>query len=246
MHKNLLRAVSPMLFFLALAALPGCDPSGPPGRGEYLVRVGERTVTVREFNQAFELVKTAFPQSLDPGAAGLQEARRKLLEEMTIELVMLARAEELGLSVSDDELEAAVASVKADYPPGVFEQTLIESAVPVEAWRQRIRTRLLMEKLMEQELREKIVVTAEDLAAHYDRHYRGKAAGADSQEKFQRLKETIVADLQREKMEALYSGWIDSLKRKHSVEVNQPLWAQIQAGGTAAPEIPAAKPAPAQ
>jgi hypothetical protein len=208
-------------------AIQGCSPSGSEGTDDYLVRVGRRKITAHDFLQAFELAKTSHPDSINKNPAALQEARQQLLDDMLIELVMFNRAEEVGISVSDAELDAAVAAIQADYPPGVFEQTLIESAVPFEVWKQRMRSRLLMEKLVQAELGPKVAISPEDVAAYYDQHYRGKAGGADSEEKFQRLKETIVADLQRKKLEDAFPGWIDGLKQKYPVEVNQQLWAEL-------------------
>jgi len=222
------RAVGWIALFLGLVSLWGCGPPGSEPAEDYLIRVGERKVTVREFLQAFELAQTAYPGSVAQTPAGMKEARTQLLNEMATELVMFKRAGELGLSVSDVELEAAVAAVKSDYPPGVFEQTLIESAVSFDAWKHRLRSRLLMEKLVDAELRGEIAISAEDVAGYYDQHYRGKAAGADSDEKLQRLKETIVADLQRQKIEDAFGAWIARLKEKYPVDVNQEAWGRLE------------------
>jgi len=128
-------------------------------------------------------------------------------------LILLKRSEELEIKVSQAELNAAVDAVKGDYPPGVFEQTLVESTVSFETWKQRVRLRLLLDKLMEVELSPQVVITAEDLEAYYDRNYRGKAFEADSDQKFERLKEILVADLRREKMEEAFESWIEGLKQ---------------------------------
>ena len=228
---------------IAVLTVLGCSPSGSERTDDYLVRVGNRKITPHEFLQAFELAKTSHPDSIDRNPAVLQEAREQLLDEMTVELVMLNRAEEVGISVSDAELDAAIAAIKADYPPGVFEQTLTESAVPFEIWKQRMRSRLLMEKLIQAELAQRIAISSEEVADYYDQHYRGKAAGADSAEKFQRLKETIVGDLQRKKLEDGFADWINGLKQKYPVEVNQQLWADLVQQNQERPQPPASPPA---
>lgn len=228
---------------IGVLALLGCGSSGSERTDDYLVRVGNRKITARDFLQAFELAKTSHPDSVDKNASALQEAREELLDEISIELVMLNRAEEVGISVSDGELDAAIAAIKADYPPGVFEQTLIESAVPFEVWKQRMRSRLLMEKLVQAELGQQVAITPNEVAAYYDQHYRGKAGGADSEEKFQRLKETIVADLQRKKLEDAFADWIGGLKQKYPVEVNQRLWAELTEHSQA-PSHPPESPPP--
>jgi hypothetical protein len=222
------RAVGWIALFLGLLSLWGCGPSGSEPPEDYLIRVDERKVTVREFLQAFELAQTVYPGSVVQNPAGLKEARTQLLNEMATELVMFKRAGDLGLSISDAEFEAAVAAVRSDYPPGVFEQALIESSVSFDAWKHRFRSRLLMEKLVDAELRGQVAISPEDVADYYDQHYRGKAAGADTDEKFQRLKEAIVADLQRQKIEDAYGVWIARLKEKYPVDVNREVWGRLE------------------
>lgn len=230
---------------LTLLAVLGCGSSTPDRSEDYLIRLGELKVTSYDFLQAFELVKTAHHGSVDSDAPELQQARRQLLNEMAIDLILIKRAQELGVTVTPDELEAAVNAVKADYPPGVFEQTLIESALTFETWKKRLRSRLLMDKLVELELRPHVAFSAEDLAAYYEQHYSGKAAGADSEQEFERLKETLVADLRRAKTEEAFGAWIDGLRRQYPVEVNAPLWERINEPGppAAAPQVPGAEPA---
>lgn len=230
---------------LALCAVLGCGSSTPDQSEDYLIRLGELKVTRHDFLQAFELVKTAHPGSVDSDAPELQQARRQLLNEMAVDLILIKRSQELGVTVAPDELEAAVNAVKADYPPGVFEQTLIESALTFETWKKRLRSRLLMDKLVELELRPHVAVSAEDLTAYYEQHYSGKAAGADSEQEFERLKETLVADLRRAKTEEAFGAWIDGLRRQYPVEVNAPLWARINEPGppTAPHQVPGAEPA---
>jgi hypothetical protein len=211
-----------------------CGPSTPERDEDYLVRVGAHKVTPREFLQAFELTKTAHPDSIDPSPAVLQDARRRLLEDLTVELIMAARAEATGVAVSEPELEAAIAAVRADYPPGVFEQTLADAAVPFEVWKKRLRSRLLMDKLVALELQPHASIAPEEVAAYYDEHYRGKAGGADSAQRFQRLQETIVADLGRRKIEEAFGTWIEGLKQTYPVEVNRALWAQMSEPAPAA------------
>jgi len=229
-----------------LFALLGCGPSTPDQPEDYLIRLGELKITPQDFLQAFELVKTAHPGSVDSDAPELQQARRQLLSEMAVDLILLKRSQEVGIAVSQAELEAAVSAVQADYPPGVFEQTLIESALTVETWKQRLRSRLLMDKLVDAELRPQVVITAEDFAAYYEQHYSGKAAGADSEQAFERLKETLVADLRRAKTEEAFGAWIDGLRRQYPVEVNAPLWARIMEPGPPAALSQADDAAPAK
>jgi hypothetical protein len=223
---------------LILLAVLGCGTSERERTEDYLLRLGALEVTRQEFMQAFELVKAAHPGGIDSNSLELQQARRRLLDEMTVDLILRQRSRELGLTVSPAELEAAVNAVKADYPPGVFEQTFVESALPFEAWKQRLGSRLLMDKLVEVEVRPHVTVSAEDLAAYYEQNYGGKAAEADSEQKFERLKETLVADLYRAKTEDAVGVWLDGLRSRYPVEVNASVWERVTAAAAPAAAAP--------
>jgi hypothetical protein len=232
-RAGMLRAALWLYLLWTASGFSGCGPGGRGDAEEYLIRSGDRKVTSRTFLEALELVKTAYPGSVERGGAGSADARSNLLNEMAVELVLNRRAEELGLSVTDTELDTAVAAVTADYPPGEFERTLVESAVSVETWKQRLRARLLLEKVMEADLQEVAGITAEEVADHYSHHYRGRAAAADTEELFHQLKRSIVADMRRQKLEAAYGDWIRRLQEKFPVEINQEEWDRLQGSSEA-------------
>jgi hypothetical protein len=224
---NGLRRVRGIVWVGVLCAFACGGPSTSGQDEDVLIRVGSRRITPREFQQAFELTKTAHPDSVDPSSVSLADARSRLLEELATELVLRAHADAVGMAVSDSELDDAVAAIRSDYPPGVFEQTLADAAVPFEGWKQRVRLRLLMDKLIARELRPLTALTLEETAAYYDEHYRGKALRADSGERFQRLQQTIVADLGQRKLEQAFDTWVDGLKQTYPVEVNHAVWARM-------------------
>lgn len=220
-----------LAFAFVLAA---CGQPSFEAREEALLSVGQEKLFVRDFQRAFELRKTAYPGSLEPGASELREARERLLEELTTELLIRQHAREKGIAVSEEELEAAVASVRAQYPPGAFEQTLIESAVPLEEWKERLKSRLLLEKVMEQQFPREDSFDAAELQEHYERHFQGKAAKADSEEDGVRLREMLIDDLRRRKREEAFTLWVESLRRKTPVWVDPVRWEAILSGGDAA------------
>jgi hypothetical protein len=45
------------------------------------------------------------------------------------------------------------------------------------------------------------------------------------------LKETIVADLRRKKLEEAFVDWINQLKEKYTVDLNSQMWAEISSRG---------------
>jgi len=212
---------------LLVCAFLGCMNSESNPDAVQLIRVNDRVLTVLEFNQAFEISKTAYSHSLRYEPDVYRNAQLRLLNELTIEMIILERAAELGLTISDEEVEKAVADVKKDYPEDTFEKTLLEFAVSYETWRDRLRNRLLMEKVIDYELKEQILITSEDIAKYYEENFRAKAPDADSEMNTEDINKMIIEQLRREKMEQAYQTWINRLKQRYLIEINSIQWERI-------------------
>ena len=206
----------------------GCGEKGSGLGNEVLIRVGDRVVTVLDFNEAFEISKIAF-DSTSEQADDLREAQLRLLNELILEVILLERADEIGISVTDSELEKAVAAIKSDYPTGEFEETLLEFAVSYDTWESRLKTRLTMEKVIEKELENRITITPEDIAEYYKKNFQGKKDESDSTPAAGDINEIIVKQLRREKAEESYKTWIEELKAKYEIEINNEQWEKMQA-----------------
>ena len=186
-------------------------------------------LTVLDFNQAFEVSKTAYAHNIRQQPEELRDAQVRLLNQLTVELLMLERAKELEISVSDDELERAVSEIKSDYPEGEFEETLIEFAVSYDVWLNRLRTRLTMDKVVEAELKSPISISPEDISQYYKKNFEGKEIEPDSSQSSEDINEAIVKQLRHEKAERAYKTWIEELKTKYPININSEQWDKITA-----------------
>ena len=227
MIKSLFRLLCVIGSVLLCFLSTGCEQKASDYGNEVLLRVGDRVVTVLDFKEAFEISKTAYAHNIRQQAEDLREAQIRLLNQLIIEMVLLERAQELEISVSDDELQKAVSEIKSDYPEGEFEQTLIESAVSYDSWRDQLKTRLTMEKVIDAELKNRITISAEDIAQHYKKNYQDQEIEPDSAQSSQDINEAIVMQLRREKAEQAYNAWVEDLKAKYVIEINSEQWDEI-------------------
>ena len=99
----------------------GCEQNTSKYGKEVLLRVGERVLTVHDFNEAFEISKTAYAHNIRQQSDDLRDAQTRLLNQLSVEMLILERGKELGISIPDDEVERAVSEIKGDYPEGEFE-----------------------------------------------------------------------------------------------------------------------------
>ena len=148
--------------------MTGCADSGPEPSDEYLIRVGDSVMTVVDFNRVFELAKTAYPHNALKDPVILKTFQFRLLSQLTEEVMLLERAKEINITVSDAEVEKAISEIKKDYPEGVFEETLLEQAVSYPAWKKAMKIRLIKEKVVAKELEEHVIITAGDISNYIE------------------------------------------------------------------------------
>jgi hypothetical protein len=212
---------------LVAIALVGCTGSKSEDQDEYLIRVGDNVVTVLDFNKAFEIAKTAYSHNMMQDPAAFREAQLRLLNQMTEELILFERAKELNISVSEQEVDKTIAKIKSDYPDDVFEQVLLEYAVSYQSWKKGLQTRLLMEKLVVQELKDQIVITAEDIEKYYEQNYKGDGLQTEFAEKSKDINEKIINHLRRKKTEKAYKTWLERIQKRYNIEINKEQWENI-------------------
>ncbi|ABW67510.1 SurA N-terminal domain-containing protein [Desulfosudis oleivorans] len=211
----------PLLLFGAFLALcfGGCDSTGKTQRQSFLLRIDEMVVTRTDFYNALEIAKTAYPFEALQNPEVMAKVKARLLKQLTEELILARRAQDLGIAVSDAELEKAVAHITEDYPEGVFEQTLLENAIPFDVWKARLKAGMLMEKVIERELMEKMVITPEEASAYYREHHQEEQEAEGDV--------ALLKRLRREKAQKAYVDWMKALQQQYHIELNQDLWKEI-------------------
>ena len=212
---------------ISILFLTGCSGCGDRSEGDDLIRIGQRVVTVADFSRALEVAKVAYPHSSMQNPEEVRETQLRLLNQMTEEMILLQRASESNIGVSDAEVEEAVEKIKSDYPDNVFEETLMEYAVSYKVWRDGLKNRLLMEKLVEQELRDEVAITADEIAEFYRDFYDGDSNQPSAMQHSEEIEEIIVKQLRRRKIELAYKKWMDSLRGQYTVEINRKEWDKL-------------------
>jgi hypothetical protein len=208
--------------------MAGCSFPGSDRNDEYLIQVGEGQVSVSEFNKALEIAKAAYPHNIMQNPDDYRQAQIRLLNQMTEELILLERARELNIDVSDEEVDQAVAAIKADYPDEqAFEQTLLEYAVSFAEWKDGLRTRLLMEKLVDIELKDQIVITPDEITRYYRENYGDDSMAPGINENSEGFNEMIVNHLRHNKTEKVYRSWIEKIQKRYTIKINQKEWDKI-------------------
>ena len=221
MIRYSIKFISLICFLWVGYTLAGCSDFEHKQRNEYFIKVGDRTITVADFNKAFEIAKNAYPQNRIQRPDVNREVRLRLIQQMTEEMILLERAEELGITMTDSQVEKALRDIKKDYPDNVFQEILLEYAIPYQSWKEGLKTRLLMEKVITQELGDKIEITHDDISKYYEEHFKDDNTSPDVKAVSKDINNIIIKILRKEKMEKAYASWIKKLKNKYAVEINK-------------------------
>lgn len=229
MFKRLFMTGMIILYGFGLACgFSGCSYFGQNEDDIVLIRVGNRVTTVGDFKRTFEITKTAYPHNALQEGAAYKEAQLMLLNQLTEEMIVLERAEGLGIKISNTELEKAVSKIKEDYPKGVFEEMLLENAVSYETWKERLRIRLIIQKTIEAEVESKIEITPDDISNYYKEKREEEESVANGKGFENEKEEVIVNELRRKKAEEEYQRWIKKLQGKYTIEINNEAWEKIK------------------
>jgi hypothetical protein len=227
MLKKPLNYISLIGTIMLLFLLSACEQKETDLGKEVLIRVADRVMTVLDFNNAFEIAKIAYENNIKEQPEVLIKAQIRLLNQLTVEMILLERAEELSISITETELEKAVSEIKSDYPEGEFEKTMLEFAVSYDSWKDRLRNRLILEKVIEEELKNRITITPEDISDYYQKNYQGREEQSGSDQTSEDINEAIVKQLRRQKAEKTYNSWIEDLKGQYEIEINSVQWEKI-------------------
>lgn len=214
-------------FLSIIYTLSGCADSESKDGDEYFIRVGDSVITVLDFNRAFEIAKASYSHNAILQPESLREAQLRFLKQMTEEMILLERAKDIGIKITDAEVKKAIEDIKQDYSENVFDQILLEYAVPYQSWEKGLETRLLMEKVVAKELGDQIVVTPDDVSKYYEAHHKNDNLTPDMKEVSKDLNETIIKNLRRKKVEEAYKPWIKKLQKEYIIEINKTQWKKI-------------------
>ena len=144
---------------------------------EIVLRVNERISTTWDYQR-----RRAEKIRMIQGAETLPDQQRQRLlanvgvstmDDIFEELLMLSRADQLGIRVNDADLDRAIASTRQNF--GIeteeeFTQALQSSGMNLEQYRQNLSRTLLVQKLMGQEVHPRVTLEEEDLRRFYQNH----------------------------------------------------------------------------
>lgn len=160
---------------IALATLFVVAPATAEIIEAIVARVGDRIVTRSQYDARlqegyFEIEQTSgSPEEVELRKADL---RSELLDTILSELLIKDRADRLGISVTEKDVDDAVERLKIQY--GIesqeqFVESLQQAGLTLEKMRLRLRDTLISNAVLSRELRSRSEISDKELKARYER-----------------------------------------------------------------------------
>jgi peptidyl-prolyl cis-trans isomerase SurA len=156
-------------YFVLLAAassaliLGSCKHAPPAG---VAAEVNGRAITDAELDKIYQ---TQFPQQVEGGNEDLINTQKlDVLGSLITNEIMLQKAEKLGLSAVDADVETELNKMKAPYTEEEFQKQLTDRKLAVNDLKSQIRRQLTVDKLVTKEITSHITITDADVASFYN------------------------------------------------------------------------------
>jgi parvulin-like peptidyl-prolyl isomerase len=154
------------VLILILAACRSQEPPPPPEE-PVAATVNGQQIRIREFQEklaeAAALAKVEAPLKAGEMQSLKEEAINLLIEER----LMLHRVRELAIAIGEEELAAGIEEVRREYNGDGFSGLFGEGRISYPAWKEALRKRLLLEKLIALDVNAKIAVPDADAERHF-------------------------------------------------------------------------------
>ena len=133
-----------------------------------VITLSELDRTGREF---FARVKDKAPEAEMDRA--LEKAREEVLSSLIDKTIVRQQAEHLSITVTEEEIDTAVDQVMARNNATIedFRRELASMNIPEQEYRDNIRDQILQSKLINYEVRSRIVIIEDDIKEYYQKEY---------------------------------------------------------------------------
>lgn len=211
------------VFICSIVLFTGCSEPEREMAPEFLIKTPSQIISSEDFLEELDLKRAAYPYNIKENPAEYNEMVIYLVKMQSEEIVLLSAAAGKGVTVTDAEVQLAEEEFKKDYPEDSFEQILLKNALSYSFWKKRFRKNLIIDKLIDQELRQKIEITSQDIVAFYNKSLADSTKDSEDESALKKIdnENELVSRLRMQKAQDLYDDWIQQLRNDYPVEVNK-------------------------
>lgn len=137
--------------------------------------VNDDVITLSEVNEAGKPIFQRVAEEVSPEqlATALQQARKTVIEKLVEKRLLVQQAKKMNISVSDEEVDQTLAQIlkRNNTTMERFKDELAKMGLDEKQYRENLRDQILGSRLINYEVRSKIIIPEEKIIDYYDQHY---------------------------------------------------------------------------
>ncbi|MFA5389717.1 MAG: peptidylprolyl isomerase [Candidatus Omnitrophota bacterium] len=172
-----IRITAVLLITLAVPVLAVCAGT----INKFVAVVNDEVITQQDVDQLLAVLYAQYTQEYkgDDLLRKMEEAKKDILNQIIEDKLVLSRAKELDIKVSDSEIDERMEYIKKGFPSEQeFYKTLETQGVTVANLKERYKDQIMMKKLVDYEVRSKISVLPSEISDYYEK-YKDRFRSAD-------------------------------------------------------------------
>ncbi len=165
------RAAALPLVILALMTLIGAGVAGAKVLDRIVAVINDEVITLSELNAAVALAKSSFEDN--PGEKkGMTVSREKILNNLVKEKLIKQAADEMGIEVSEEEIDNAVREIKDQngFTQKELLLALAGNGLTLDEYRARLKEQIRSVKFMDMKFRSRIDIKPDEVDNYYRQH----------------------------------------------------------------------------
>ncbi len=137
--------------------------------------VNDDVITLSEVNEAGKLMFQRIAEKVPPEqlSQALKQARKTIIDKLIEKKLLLKQAKAMHISVNDEEVDRAFQQIlkRNKTTKKQFTEELSRLGMPEKQYRENLREQILSSKLVNYEVRSKVVIPESQIVDYYDQHY---------------------------------------------------------------------------
>jgi parvulin-like peptidyl-prolyl isomerase len=164
--KEALRGILLLIVMLSfIASCRGEKPSQPTQAAVAIVN--GQSIEPQEFEKALREETALAKREMPLKTEETESLKEEVLDNLIREMIMIQRARDLYLSISEAELSARIEEIRKDYNDQ-FDKLFGEGGISLPEWKKALRNRMLLEKLIARDVNAKVQVVDEEAERYYN------------------------------------------------------------------------------
>ncbi|MBL0700735.1 MAG: SurA N-terminal domain-containing protein [Desulfosarcina sp.] len=162
-----------IIFFLLSFFFVNCSLSSAEVVDRIIAIVNDKIITLSELNLALKpylaRIKSMGRTSEDERQF-LYTVRKKILNDLINDKLTYLEAKHYNVTVTDDEIDQTIERIKETnyHTDEDFREILAKEGLTIEEYRRDLKEQMLRSRVVDYEVRSKVVITKEDIMAYYE------------------------------------------------------------------------------